>query len=219
MLRLMRRQPERFVPRRSPHPGESPRPPNTDVFTAQFLAQEERPSHVEAVAATSLTSSQRGMLVHDGTLTRYLSARELEEIDVQVIDQRRVQVIDQRGAWLEVAGQQLVLRRRAVICSRTSGRLCACAESLVVLERLPQEVAASVEASVQALGSTLLSTQTESRRELLWFGLTQERPWGVAYTGRGPLLTRAYRICVRGQAAMVIVESFPQTDPLSQPQA
>jgi hypothetical protein len=52
-------------------------------FRGIFVAQDQRPGHLEDVDLTRLSPFERALLVIDGTVTRFLEAHTLEPIDVQ----------------------------------------------------------------------------------------------------------------------------------------
>lgn len=82
---------------------------------------------------------------------------------------------------------------------------------MLVSERLPQEVRCQLQVENRGLGSILLNSLIEERREVLWYG--HERVTNLSsdieqLTGKD-FLSRTYRIIVGGKPIMLINEKFP----------
>lgn len=180
--------------------------PAVDVFTAQG----QRPASLGPVDLASLTPLQRGLLVIDGTVTKFLEATALEPIDVVRLDQVVAQ-LDAADRWLDLPAGAPVIRRRVMLLGHESGRFCVWADSLIALDRLSASVRRAIEQDGGGLGRILVDTAAETRREGLWYG--QERgtdvPEPVRRLWGGEFLTRSYRVLAKGRPLMVITERFP----------
>ena len=186
-----------------------------DPATRLFLAQEDRPAHLEAVRPEDLSPLQRALLVIDGTVTTFLSAWALEPVLVQPLSQRTAALSGSAppAAWLEAAAGTPVLERAVLLVGGHSQRLFAFAESVICTERLPAALRNGLLSGGLSLGQLLLLPDLESRREGLWYG--RERPavlpTAVAALTAADFLTRTYRVSAGSQPLMLITERFPWT--------
>ena len=87
----------------------------------------------------------------------------------------------------------------------------AFAASLVLVERLPEELQDQLRVHPQGLGRILADAHLETRREILWYGRESPEP-APPGAPPGALLCRTYRILAAGRPWMLIQEKFPIGD-------
>jgi chorismate-pyruvate lyase len=184
------------------------------LIERSFAAQARRPDELTDVDVAGLTAYQRGLLVHDGTVTRFVEAAALEPVVVERVEQRTVPVGDRASAWLELADGASVVRRRIAIRGRASGRVYAFAESELAVSRLPAGFADELARNPRGLGDAIAESRLETRRELLWFGRVGALAWAPVAAA---LLTRSYRVFLDGRPAILVTESFPPEEAAPSP--
>ena len=157
----------------------------------------------------ALTPFQRGLLVADGTVTKFVEAYWLEPVVVTRLAQAEQRLAAAEG-WLDLAAGAPVIRRRVVLHGGQSGRFFAWADSVMALERLQPALRRGLEGNGGGLGRILLDTALETRREGLWFGRERpgEVPPEVAARWPGEFLTRTYRVLAAARPIMLITERF-----------
>ncbi len=109
--------------------------------------------------------------------------------------------------WLEVSKEYSVIAREVLLCGHKSAKVYVYASSLLLPERLPQEVKKRLQVETSGLGRILF----EERREILWYGyehITQLAANIEQLTGKD-FISRTYRIIVGGKPIMLINEKFP----------
>jgi chorismate-pyruvate lyase len=179
-------------------------------FRGIFVAQDQRPGHLEDVDLTRLSPFERALLVIDGTVTRFLEAHTLEPIDVQDCGQAK-ETLETDHVWLDLAGGHVVVSRRVLLRGSVTGRVHASAASLVVPDRVRQAIGHPVGRVPEGLGRLLLNSRVEQYRELLWYGRDRsaDRPGQMRTGPADACLTRTYRIIIGGRPTMMITEWFP----------
>ena len=180
-----------------------------DPFDGIFVAQDQRPAHLEDVDLASLSPFERAVLVIDGTVTRFLEAQKLEPIEI--IDCGRTkETLKKDHAWLELPKGDSVSSRRVLLKGRDSGRVYASAASLVVPERVKDAVGHPAQRIPEGLGRMLLNSRVEQYRELLWYGKEgpSDLPGEMRSLESEFCLTRTYRIIVNKLPTMMITEWF-----------
>jgi chorismate-pyruvate lyase len=186
--------------------GAPPFDPAADVF----VAQASRPACLAPVDLAALTPLQRGLLVIDGTVTKFLEASALEPIEVVRLDQA-IERLAAADPWLDVAAGAGVIRRRVMLRGLQSGRFYVWADSLIAIERLSATVRRAIEQDGGGLGQILIDTAAETRREGLWYGRERcaDVPPRVRGLWAGEFLSRSYRVLAGARPMMVITERFP----------
>lgn len=174
-----------------------------------FIAQDQRPQHLQDVNLRTLDPMERALLVIDGTVTRFLEAYWMEPIDVVTLGQTEQILRDDHG-WLELRCGCRVVSRRVLLRGQHSDRVYASAASLVDPKRLKQALQDKVGNMPKGLGRMLLSGRTEQYRELLWYGIERSKnlPPEMRILSSEYCLMRTYRIIVQGKPAMMITEWF-----------
>jgi len=180
-----------------------------DPLAQIFVAQSQRPGHLEDVNLRTLNPLERALLVIDGTVTRFLEAYWMEPIEVVNLGQTE-ESLKKDHKWLELPGGCTVVSRRVLLRGRYSDRVYASAASLVDPERVKDAVKDKVGDMQKGLGRMLLSGRAEQYRELLWFGKESptDLPGEMRTLSSEYCLMRTYRIIVKGKPAMMITEWF-----------
>lgn len=193
------------------------RKPGTLVNTrmkALFTAQEDSPPTLKKINLARLTPFQRGLLVTDGTVTRFIEAYTLAPIEVVLIQQAR-QTLHTEHTWLELSAGEEIISRQVVL--QTDSRdepspiIHAYADSLIVPQRLPQSILDGLESDKQGLGGLLRLSGLETWRELLWCGIETltNLPSAVKHLEGKTFISRAYRVFSDEAPLMLINEKFP----------
>lgn len=187
--------------------GQSP--DSFDFAGAVFVAQDQRPARLQPVDMAALTPFQRGLLVTDGTVTRFVEAYWLEPVTVTRLGQRQINLAAD-DPWMGLAAGSPVIHRRVILQGSRTGRFFTWADSVMAVDRLPARLAQGLERDGGGLGRILIDAALETRRECLWFG--RERPEAVppevSAQWPGDFLTRAYRVLAGGRPIMLITERF-----------
>jgi len=181
-----------------------------DALANLFVAASDRPAHLNPVKIEDLCAFARVLLVTDGTVTHMLRAHFREPINVKVLS-HDLQSLEAPKPWLQAkTGDEILLRKVALIGARTS-RIYCLAKSWIALERLSPDMRADIDSMQRSLGSVLLDNFSENRRELLWYGRTQngESQFEQGNTkAQDQTLERAYRVISGGVPIMTIAETF-----------
>lgn len=160
-----------------------------------FVAEEDRPSHLEAIKPGTLPAFARVLLVTDGTVTHMLRAHFREPVEVRV-EAHNFTTLEQDLVWLEASKGREILIRDVTLTGKASGRLFARARSHIALDRLSPEMREDIVTMRRSIGNVLLANFSENRRELLWRGLNEGS------------LERTYRVIAGGKPLMIITETF-----------
>jgi chorismate-pyruvate lyase len=181
-----------------------------DPAAGVFVAQHARPPALAPVDMAALTPLQRGLLVTDGTVTKFLEAYALEPVDVLRLDQATARLAAP-DPWLDLVAGAPVIHRQVMLCGRRSGRFFAWADSRIVAERLSPAVRKGLDTERGGLGQILVNTGAETRRQCLWYGREARggAPPRVLSIWPGDFLTRSYRVLTAGRPMMLITEHFP----------
>jgi chorismate-pyruvate lyase len=162
--------------------------------------------------ASSLGLLQRILLINDGTLTDTLEAAFLEPISLGKI---AIQVLPSQRALpeLDVFPGESVMERKILLCGTTSGRVYVYAESVLVLDRLPQPFREELLQSDKPLGRLWSEHKIETWKELM---AISRHPMGdmaahFQTTPESDCLVRRYRVISGGRPIMTITEYFPAT--------
>jgi chorismate-pyruvate lyase len=187
--------------------------PTSDLFVAQF----SRPASVREVNLRALTPIQRALLVTDGTVTKFIEAVSMEPVEIVRLGQAPNR-LRKDNPWLEVPAGSEVVARQVILRGKYSHKLHAYALSLIVSERLSEEVRRGLDLAHGALGQILLDSAVETRREVLWYGSEHIDELPPQLEGRcdGDFIVRAYRIISKGKPVMMIMERFPASSEESQ---
>ena len=181
---------------------------------ALFVAQDAKPEAVKEISLTRLTPFQRGLLVTDGTVTRFIEAYTLTSVEVVLLQQTK-QTLSTEHAWLQLPAEEEVISRQVALQThsqdKSSPTIHTYATSLIVPQRLPQSLLDGLTTNKQGLGGLLQHSDLETRRELLWCGIETltDLPPAVAHLEGETFISRAYRLFVDQEPIMLINEKFP----------
>lgn len=166
---------------------------------ARFLAQHERPAHLSDLDLATLPPALRIVLLHDGTLTTALEAYRFAPVAVEVRSQENIRLDAENARSLRAEIGTEAILRRVDIRDMTTSAILVRAESILLIERLPDTFLQTLADSQKGLGEALSRSQLECRRELLWYGRA---------AGGGDAIARGYRMISHGQPVLLIEERF-----------
>jgi len=182
--------------------------PVRDLFVAQFA----RPAQLVEINLRTLSPFQRALLVIDGTVTKFIEAYMMEPVEIRRLSQaQRSLLYDHK--WLDARQGMSVVAREVLLVGRRSRQMYAYAASILVPERLPAVVRRGLDSAGQGLGSVLLDSRLETRREVLWYGRVrlEALPEAIHHLEGEDFISRTYRIIVGGKPVMIIKENFPHS--------
>lgn len=181
---------------------------------ALFVAQEDKPATLKKINLARLTPFQRGLLVTDGTVTRFIEAYTLLPVEVILLQQKK-QILSTERTWLRLPAGAEVISRQVILQTHSpeepSPMIHTYADSLIVPQRLPQSLLEGLESDKQGLGGLLRGSGLETLRELLWCGLEilTDLPSAISHFEGEKFITRAYRVFADQEPLMLINEKFP----------
>ena len=181
---------------------------------ALFVAQDDKPATLREINLARLTPFQRGLLVTDGTVTRFIEAYTFMSVEVVLLQQTR-QTLPNKHAWLQLPAGEEVISRQVVLQTHSTDKSPAIthtyADSLIVPKRLSKCILDGLESNKQGLGGLLRHSGLETRRELLWCGIETltDLPSIVAHLEGKTFVSRAYRVFADQEPLMLINEKFP----------
>lgn len=169
-----------------------------------------RPPGLADLDLAALTPFQRALLTIDGTVTQFIQAYAMEPVSIRVMDHTAA-AAGESAQWLSCEADARILRRQSALLGDTTGELFAFAESVLLLERLPEDMLAELDGEAGGLGKILQRVAPESRRELLWFGgeTLASLPAALASSASLHVVTRTYRVIAASLPLMLITEHFP----------
>lgn len=181
---------------------------------ALFVAQDDKPENVKEISLARLTAFQRGLLVTDGTVTRFIEAYTLTPVEVVLLQQTK-QTLSTEHAWLQLPAGEEVISRQVVLQTHSQDKsspiIHTYATSLIVPQRLPKSLLDGLTTDKQGLGGLLRRSGLETRHELLWCGIETltDLPPAVAHFEGETFISRAYRVFADQEPLMLINEKFP----------
>lgn len=181
---------------------------------ALFVAQNAKPENAKEINLSRLTPFQRGLLVADGTVTRFIEAYTLTPVEVELLQQTK-QTLSAEHCWLQLPAGEDVISRQVVLQTHSqndaSPIIHTYATSLIVPQRLPQSLLDGLTTDKHGLGGLLRCSGLETRRELLWCGIETltDLPPDVAYLEGETFISRAYRVFANQEPLTLINEKFP----------
>ena len=191
----------------------------TDIFVntrmkSLFIAQDDKPATLKEINLARLTPFQRGLLVTDGTVTRFIEAYTFAPVEVVLLQQRK-QTLPTEHIWLELSAGEKVISRQVALQTHSqdefSSTIHTYADSLIVPQRLPKSILEGLESDKLGLGGLLRRSGLETRRELLWCGIETliDLPPAIAHLEGETFISRAYRVFANQEPLMLINEKFP----------
>ena len=181
---------------------------------ALFVAQDDKPETLKRINLARLTAFQRGLLVTDGTVTRFIEAYTLMPVEVALLQQTK-QTLSTEHTWLQLPAGAEVISRQAVLQTHSQEKslpiIHTYADSLIVPQRLPESILNGLESDKRGLGGLLWCSGLETRRELLWWGMETltDLPRAIEHLEGETFISRAYRVFADGVPLMLINEKFP----------
>ncbi len=181
---------------------------------ALFVAQEDKPTTLKEINLARLTPFQRGLLVTDGTVTRFVEAYTLAPVEVALLQQAK-QTLSTEHTWLQLPTGAEVISRQVVLQTHSqkesSPIIHTYADSLIVPQRLPTSILNGLKSDKQGLGGLLRCSGLETRRELLWCGIEvlTDLPSAIAHLEGEKFISRTYRVFANQKPLMLINEKFP----------
>ena len=181
---------------------------------ALFVAQDDKPETLKRINLARLTPFQRGLLVADGTVTRFIEAYTLMPVEVALLQQTK-QILFAENTWLQLSAGAEVISRQAVLQTHSqeesSPIIHTYADSLIVPQRLPESILNGLEFDTQGLGGLLWRSGLETRRELLWWGIETltDLPPVIEHLEGEKFISRTYRMFADQAPIMLINEKFP----------
>ncbi len=154
----------------------------------------------------------RILLAADGTLTHILEAYAAEPVHLVKLAHDMVTDRSLRSS-LDLDDDERALRRVILLRGTKSDVTFVHADSVVMLDRLPESVATGLLETDIPIGKLLFSCRAETFREIL--AVKEERdPAVTAHFGLAadqPLVSRTYQIVLEGRPVALITERFPPT--------
>lgn len=181
---------------------------------ALFVAQNDKPATLREINLARLTPFQRGLLVTDGTVTRFIEAYTLAPVEVVLLQQVK-QTLSDEHIWLQLPPGEEVISRQVVLQTHlqdeSSPIIHTYADSLIVPKRLPKSILDGLASDKQGLGGLLRCSGLETRRELLWCGIETltNLPPTIAPLDGETFISRAYRVFKNQVPLVLINEKFP----------
>ncbi len=181
---------------------------------ALFVAQDDKPITLKEINFARLTPFQRGLLLMDGTVTRFIEAYTFAPVEVVLLQQRK-QILPTEHPWLQLpAGEEVISRQvtlQTPLQEKSSPIIHTYADSLIVPKRLPKSILDGLESDKQGLGGLLRRSGLEARRELLWCGIETltNLPPAVAHLEGETFISRAYLVLAHQEPLILINEKFP----------
>lgn len=179
-----------------------------------FVAQDDKPDALKEINFARLTPFQRGLIVTDGTVTRFIEAYTLAPVEVVLLQQNR-QTLASANNWLQLSAGEEVISRQVTLQTHQETEstpiIHTYADSLIALKRLPKSILEDLESNRHGLGKLLQHSGLETRRELLWCGIEtlKDLPPAIAHLKGETFISRAYLILANQEPLMLINEKFP----------
>ena len=183
---------------------------NSDDLMRTDLQRSLRGSPIDP---SKLTSFQRILLTTDGMVTEMLEAFFWERMTVVKLFQDDY-ALEHTLPALDYERGERVLDRRIFLRGRMSHINRLYAESVIALDRLPEEVRDGLVNGQKPIGLLILENRLETFREIL--GCSKDPAGGLAEHFRigseDLLISRVYRVIAHGQPIMLITEKFPERE-------
>jgi chorismate-pyruvate lyase len=158
-----------------------------------------------------LTSFQRILLTTDGMVTEILEAYFWERMKVKKLFQDYF-ILEHSVPFLEIEKGCKVLQRKICLSGRLSQKNYIYAETIIVPDRLNEELREGLLESEKPIGLLILENRLETFREILDCGKEQAQDLAVHFNIKKKdfLIFRTYRIFENHLPIMLITEKFPE---------
>jgi long-chain acyl-CoA synthetase len=152
----------------------------------------------------------RVLAVTDGTVTKSIEAYFWEPVEVEVLAHAHMRS-DQDYSDIEILSGEPILRRCVVLRGKITRSAYALAESILVAERVPEEMRRELIEGSKGIGELLRAAKRETYRELSAVRLAEAGEWAIhlGVEKHAAVMMRDYQIHIDGRAAIRIRESFP----------
>ncbi|MBK1633444.1 4-hydroxybenzoate synthetase [Thiohalocapsa halophila] len=187
---------ERYYRRTLPQPGPNPFRCEGFVHDGTIHNDSGQP-----VAIESLPPFLRALLVTDGTVTKIIEAYFWEPVVVETLRQEFVTAADEIP-WVDVAGGERIMVRRARLRGAHTGKDFANAFSVIRTELIPGHFRRRLIDREIGIGALIRDSGLESYREVMEVGLEPD-------TDTDSAVFRTYRIIIAGEPVILITETFP----------
>ena len=196
---------------------DTPKQSGTFVNThmkSLFIAQDKKPATLKEISFARLTPFQRGLIVTDGTVTRFIEAYTFAPVEVVLLHQKK-QTLSRNHDCLQLSAGEEVISRQIILQSpreqTASPIIYTYADSLIVTKRLPKSILDGLASDTQGLGRLLQHSGLETRRELLWCGIETliDVPPAIAHLEGETFISRAYLVFANQEPLILINEKFP----------
>ena len=153
---------------------------------------------------------QRLMLFTDGRITDIIQAYSGERLDAIKLSQESVS-INQSIPALEITDEKQVLKRKILLRGQISQTNFLYGDSILVLDRLDQEIRDGLILSKQPIGKLLLNYKVETFREILDYGIERSSTLAEHFQidETTNFIFRTYRVLISRSPVMLITEKFP----------
>ena len=179
-----------------------------------FIAQDKKPETLREISFARLTPFQRGLIVTDGTVTRFIEAYTFAPVEVVLLQQKK-QTLSSDHDWLQLPAGEEVISRQVTLQSpqekTASPIIHTYADSLIAQKRLPKSILDGLESNPQGLGTLLQHSGLETRRELLWCGVETliDLPPAIRHLEGESFISRVYLVFANQEPLILINEKFP----------
>ncbi|TCK18177.1 chorismate lyase [Thiogranum longum] len=164
-----------------------------------------------SVDPRKLSSFQRILLTTDGTVTEILEAQLWEAIHIVKLFQ---DITDAETAipFLDIGPGTRIMVRKVLLRGKYSHKNYIYAESILVPERLPDNIRESLMETQKPIGQLIMQNRMESFREILTCKLEEARELSEYFDipDDAMLVSRTYRVFANRQPIMLITEKFPE---------
>lgn len=162
-----------------------------------------RGAEVAVMDDRNLSTSQKALLVTDGTVTQLLEVFSGEKVRVRKLGQS---LTAGGPAVLQVSGEEPVITRRILLCGDTRKYLHA--ESWLVPARMPRDLQNALQNTDTPIGQLWKASRLETFREIIDFRREDNSEVSGLLETRAGLLSRSYLVRTGGQPMALIVERF-----------
>jgi chorismate-pyruvate lyase len=164
-----------------------------------------------SVDPRKLSSFQRILLTTDGTVTEILEAHLWEAIHIVKLYQ---DIIDTQTTipFLDIGPGTQIMVRKVLLRGKYSHKNYIYAESILVPERLPDNIRVSLMETQKPIGQLIMQNRMESFREILTCRLEEAGELGEYFDipADAMLVSRTYRVFANRQPIILITEKFPE---------
>lgn len=185
----------------------------TNGLSATAIALGRQPAILpKTLDMLDLSTIQRILLTTDGTVTEVIEIYAGESMQVIKLAQELVPS-ERPIAALDLQRGREVLNRRILLQGKFSGDNFLYAESIIVPDRLDEEVRDGLLRCNRPIGYLIMERRMETFREILEWGSEVAGPLAEYFhvDEADPIVFRTYRIFANQAPIMQITEKFPES--------